>query len=262
MDRSADIDTDGGRKAHQKIVKPPSMVELATRSIRQMILSGDLLPGDRVVENRLTEDLGISRPPLREALRRLEHEGLVRQFPHRGAVVTPLTLHDVYEITTLRHRFEHLAIDLGVPVSDPERLERCWRELRRMEAAADARDEAELSDAKFDFHTAVVGLSGHRRLEEGYRSLQMQMKLCMALNRSSRAHRNETPSGIIMRHRTLLRIIEEGDPAAARDELEQHGDRTFLMDLPGNLEAGSADALRWLERVQAEQTARDPHGTE
>lgn len=260
MDRSAEPGASGDQNRHQKIVRPPSMVELATRSIRRMILGGELLPGDRVVENRLTDDLGISRPPLREALRRLEHEGLIRQFTHQGAVVTPLSLHDVYEIMTLRQRLEHLAIELALPVSDPERLERCWRDLRRMEEAADSRDEAELSDAKFDFHLAVIGLSGHRRLEETYRSLQMQMKLCMALNRSARANRNESPVGVIMRHRALLHVIQEGDPGAVRDEMHRHGDRTFLMDLPGNLETGSAEALRWLEQVQAEEAARGVPG--
>ncbi|GAA1096525.1 GntR family transcriptional regulator [Nocardiopsis composta] len=235
----------------ERIVKPPSMVELAARSIRQMILSGELLPGERVVENRLTGQLGISRPPLREALRRLEHEGLIRQSPHKGAVVTPLTLHDVYEIMTLRHRLEDMAVDLGIPVAEPDRLDRCWASLRGMERAADARDEAALMEHKFEFHAAVVGLSGHRRLEEAYRSLQMQMQLCMALNRQARAHRNETAATNVLRHRRLLRVIEEGDPEAVRAELARHGDQTFLDDLPGSLEPGSDQALRWLKSVQS-----------
>ncbi|GAA0979215.1 GntR family transcriptional regulator [Nocardiopsis tropica] len=252
MDRSEAAGTGAGARGDQRIVKPPSMVELAARSIRRMILAGELLPGERVVENRLTQQLNISRPPLREALRRLEHEGLVRQSPHRGAVVTPLTLHDVYEIMTLRHQLENMAIDLGIPVVEPRRLERCWEALRRMEAAADARDEAELSEQKFEFHTAVVGLSGHQRLEETYRSLQLQMKLCMVLNRHARAHRNETATANVLRHRRLLRVIEEGDPDAVRAEMARHGDQTFLDDLPGDLDAGSEQAVRWLRGVQAQ----------
>lgn len=238
-----------------RIVKPPSMVELAARSVRRMILGGELCPGDRVVENRLTQQLGISRPPLREALRRLEHEGLIRQTPHKGAIVTPLTLHDVYEIMTLRHHLEDMAVGLGVPVTEPERLERCWDALRGMERAADDRDEAGLSEHKLAFHTAVVGLAGHRRLEETYASLQLQMQLCMALNRQARAHRNETLAANVLRHRRLLRVIEQGDPAAVRGELARHGDQTFLDDLPGPLEPGSDQALRWLESV------RSPRGT-
>lgn len=236
----------------QRIVKPPSMVDLAARSVRQMILGGSLIPGERVVENRLTAQLGISRPPLREALRMLEHEGLIRQSQHRGAVVTPLTLHDVYEIVTFRRELERMAVALGVPVAVPDRLQRCWAAIRRMEAAVDARDEAELSEGNFDFHLAVVGLAGHRRLEESYRSLQLQMQLCMALNRNARSKRKESASANMLRHRKLLRIIEAGDPAAVLAELEHHGDRTFLADLPTTLEDGSDQAVAWLAKERAE----------
>lgn len=235
----------------QRIVKPPSMVELAARSVRQMILGGTLLPGDRVVENRITEQLGISRPPLREALRMLEHEGLIRQSPHRGAVVTPLTLHDVYEIVTFRRELERMAVTLGIPVLEESRLQRCWDAVRRMEAAADRRDEAELSEATFDFHLAVVGLAGHGRLESAYRSLQLQMQLCMAFNRNARGRRKESASANVLRHRHLLRIIEQGDPEAVLSELERHGDRTFLDDLPASLDTGSTQAQRWLEGERA-----------
>lgn len=238
-------ETDPG-PPEQRIVKPPSMVELAAASVRRMILGGTLLPGDRVVENRLTERLGISRPPLREALRMLEHEGLIRQSPHRGAVVTPLTLHDVYEIVTFRRQLERMAVSLGIPVVEGARLQRCWDAVRRMEAAADRRDEAELSEATFDFHLAVVGLAGHGRLETAYRSLQLQMQLCMAFNRNARAQRKESAGANVLRHRHLLRVIENGDPEAVLTELERHGDRTFLADLPDSLEQGSAEARRWL----------------
>ena len=254
MDRSTVTGAESDGPVDQRIVKPPSMVDLAAHSIRRMILGGDLLPGARVVENRLTQQLGISRPPLREALRRLEHEGLIRQSPHRGAVVTPLTLHDVYEIMTLRRQLEHMAIDLGVPVVETQRLERCWEALRRMERATDNRDEAELAEHKFEFHTAIVGLSGHRRLEETYRSLQLQLQLCMVLNRHARAQREETAAANVMRHRRLLRVIEGGDREALLAELERHGDQTFLKDLPEDLDTGSEQAVRWLKRVTEQDT--------
>ncbi|WP_067969404.1 GntR family transcriptional regulator [Nocardiopsis trehalosi] len=234
-----------------RIVKPPSMVELAAASVRRMILGGTLLPGDRVIENRLTEELGISRPPLREALRMLEHEGLIRQSPHRGAVVTPLTLHDVYEIVTFRRELERMAVTLGIPVVEESRLDRCWEAVRRMEQAADRRDEAALSETNFDFHLAVVGLAGHQRLETAYRSLQLQMQLCMAFNRNARAQRRESAGANVLRHRRLLRVIENGDPDEVLAELEQHGDRTFLDDLPDTLDPGSAQAQRWLEAERA-----------
>ena len=71
----------------RRIEAPPSMSALAAEALRQMVLTGELRPGDRVIENRLTEELGVSRPPLREAMRVLEQEGLIVQTPRKGAVV-------------------------------------------------------------------------------------------------------------------------------------------------------------------------------
>ncbi len=120
----------------RRISAPPSLSALAAEALREMVLSGDLQPGDRVIENRLTEELGISRPPLREAMRVLEQEGLIVQTPRKGAVVRPLTAHDIYEIVTLREEVERMAIRLGVPVRSQERLDRLREAFRELTAAA------------------------------------------------------------------------------------------------------------------------------
>ncbi|MFC7340350.1 GntR family transcriptional regulator [Saccharopolyspora griseoalba] len=227
------------------IVAPPSLVELAADALRRMIVGGELLCGQRIVENRLTGQLGISRPPLREALRVLEREGLVRQLPRRGAIVTPLTLHDIYEICTLRAEFERLAVRLGVPVADPARLRRCQAALAQMTAAAEAGDRPEYLQRSFEFHVSVVGLSGHRRLEESYRSLQLQMMLVMALNRRVREE-HESLTGDVARHARLLEIVETGDPEAVLAELAAHGDRSFLEGIEDTVEGHTDEALTWL----------------
>src|SRR6187402_2358338 len=109
---------------NRRIATPPTMSVLAAEALRSMILSGELLPGDRLPENHLTAQLGVSRSPLREAMAVLEQEGLIVQAPRRGAIVAPLTAHDIYEIYTLREQLEELAIRLGVPVVDESRLDR------------------------------------------------------------------------------------------------------------------------------------------
>ncbi|MFC3999604.1 GntR family transcriptional regulator [Nocardiopsis sediminis] len=248
------IESTTARKGAAQIERPPSMVQLAAQSLRRMIIGGDLLPGDRVVENQLTKELGISRPPLREALRVLEREGLIKQVSHKGAIVTPLTLHDVYEIVTLRRVLERMAIDLALPVTDGARLARCRSALEAMELAATDDDPAALPEAAFAFHLSVIGLSGHDRLEDTYRSLYLQMLLCMVLNRRARAQRAETPAQDVQRHRRLLELIEAGDPAPVLAELERHGDRTFIADVADSLEDGSPQARAWLDRLRAEGT--------
>ena len=235
-----------------QIVLPPSLVDVAAGQLRRMIIGGQLLPGDRVVENQLTQQLGMSRPPLREAMRVLEREGLIRSLPRKGAIVTPLTLHDVYEIFTLRDEFELLAVRLGIPVRDPQRLDRCRARLELMAEAARSGDQAAFSECSFEFHVAVIGLSGHQRLEAAYRTLQLQMLLCMTLNHRARAGKEDLVQNV-GRHRRLLELIEGGDRDLILHELAHHGDRTFLDDIESTLDGHTDVALAWLERVRKGQ---------
>ncbi|MDT0267414.1 GntR family transcriptional regulator [Streptomyces sp. DSM 44915] len=206
---------------------PPSLVQLAAGAIRKMILSGELGPGDRLIELALTERLGISRPPLREAMRLLEQEGLILVQPRRGATVAALTDRDVYEILTLRSALERTAIELGVPVRLPERLAACREALGRMERSAAEEDRAALVESGYAFHAALVGLAGHRRIEDIYSSLHRQLLLCMARNLYTRERYYEDLDVHVARHRHLLELVEAGDPAAVLAELAVHGERSF-----------------------------------
>lgn len=243
----------------RRIEAPPSITHLAASALRDMILGGELQPGDRVVENQLAGVLGVSKPPLREALRILEQEGLVVRSPRRGVVVTPLTLHDVYEIFTLRHDLERLAVDLGVPCRAPERIARCREAYTALEQAATADDPAAVIERGFAFHLAVIGLAGHRRLEDSYRSLALQLRLCMAMNRRARRS-HETLVGDALRHRRILELVEAGHPGAVHHELAHHGDHTFLLDARETFPGGSPESLAWLEQVRRQDDARDHHG--
>jgi DNA-binding GntR family transcriptional regulator len=238
----------------RRIESPPSVTQLAASALRSMILGGELRPGDRVVENQLTETLGVSKPPLREAMRVLEQEGLIVRTPRRGAVVTPMTLQDVYEIVTLRHSLERLAVDLGVPCRSPARVQRCREAYHALTQAAEADDPAAVVERGFDFHLAVVGLAGHRRLEDSYRALAMQLRLCMAMNRQARRSR-ETLMGDALRHRPILELIERGDTEGLRHELARHGDNTFLLDTDNGFTGGSPESQAWLDEVRRQEMA-------
>lgn len=237
--------------ASDGIARPVSLVDYAVAKIRHRILTGALSPKSQIVEQRLTEELGISRPPLREALRLLEREGLVHQVPRRGTFVVPLMLHDVYEIYTLRRQYESMAVDLAFPIADATRLARCRDAFADMERAAAAGDHDAHNLAAFSFHASIVGLAGHARLESAFRSLQMQMQMCMAMNRAARS--DESLVGDVERHRRLLELIEVGDPEPLRAELAGHGDRTFLVGIEDRLDGHTPESLAWLATVRAEQ---------
>ncbi|MGY1604406.1 GntR family transcriptional regulator [Geodermatophilus sp. SYSU D00815] len=245
--------------AHHRITAPPSMASLAADALRSMVINGDLRPGDRLIENRLTEELGVSRPPLREAMRVLEQEGLIVQTPRKGAVVRPLTAHDVYEIVTLREEIERMAIRLGVPVRSPERLERLRTAFRDLMEAAEEPGAPRALQCNFAFHLAIVGLAGHRRLEDVYRSLSLQLQMCMAMNRRARSG-IETARGDAARHRPLLELVEAGDQAGTAHAVTHHGQRTYLLTIDQELGGHSPESRAWFDRIRAEETAQDTEG--
>lgn len=260
-----------GASASSRIERPPSLTVLAAEALRGMILSGELPPGARIVENQLTRLLGVSRPPLREALRVLEQEGLVRPSSPRGTIVTPISLHDVFEVFSLREDLERIAVRQGVPVQDAGRLERVRSAQAALEAAAAAGDPAGVTREGFSFHLSVIGLAGHGRLEAAYRALSLQMQLCMGLNRRARA-RQETLADDAERHRRILAAVEGGDPLHVQDELLHHGDLSFLdgvRHLPSSPQAESWLAQlvargRWspADRDPAVTTSASAHNTE
>jgi DNA-binding GntR family transcriptional regulator len=220
----------------------PSLVHLAAEAIRKMILAGELAEGERLIEERLTEQLGISRPPLREALRVLEQEGLIVTRPRRGSMVATLTDQDVFEILTLRSALERLAIELGVPVRSADRLRAAQDALAEMERCAAAKDRGSLVQAGYRFHSSLVALAGHRRLDEAYASVQQQVLLCMARNLYAREHYHEGLEEHVGRHRHLLELVEAGDPAAVLAELAVHGERSFSdpQNSPGSRSASNS----------------------
>jgi DNA-binding GntR family transcriptional regulator len=209
----------------------PTMVEALVRQLRTIILAGEIKPGGRLIEERLTERFGVSRPPLREALRILQRDGLVQSLPRRGFIVVPITARDVREIYSMRMALERLAVELGVPVADPARLQPLHVAVERMRAAALTADRDEMVAANSAFHAALVALSDHSRLTRTYESLLMQMRLCMAFNLELRRQMQGDPAESVRRHEALLTLIEAGDQHAVVHELAHHGDRSFLDHL-------------------------------
>jgi DNA-binding GntR family transcriptional regulator len=212
-------------------VEIPTMVEAIVGRLRALIVSGDVKPGDRLVEERLTEMFGVSRPPLREALRILQRDGLVQSLPRRGFIVIPITAEDVREIYSLRFALERMAVELGVPVTDPSRLEPMRDALDDMKTAADEGDDDAVLAANSRFHLALVALPGHSRLTATYEGLRLQLELCMAYNLKFREQLYGDRSDVHPRHAQLLESIEKGDKEAVLYEITHHGNRSFLENL-------------------------------
>jgi DNA-binding GntR family transcriptional regulator len=210
---------------------PPSLVEAVSDELRRRILAGDYKPGERLIETRITGDLGISRPPLREAFRVLETEGLVVSERRKGTSVISLSAEDVREIYTLRDSLERLAVELGVPVTDHSRLDPLREAVTEMANHSESGSLADMTELNLRFHRGIAALPSHGRLLASYDALAAQLRLCMSINLSMREAMSGDAGESVARHQRLLRLIETGDRADVLAALAEHGHRSFFDSL-------------------------------
>lgn len=220
----------------EPITKPAMLVDQVVGAIRGLILDGTLRPGERLVEEALAIDLGISRPSLREAVRTLVGEGLVHKERGRGVTVPLLTARDISELFTFRWGLERMAIQLSPSLTEPRALADIEEALERIRDRASACDGVGVTIANWAFHLAICGLAQNSRLVRAYERLMGELQVAMAANLRLRQSFEGTMLESIGRHATLLDYIRAGDKQAVLTALDQHG------NLPvGRLGLGGAD---------------------
>jgi DNA-binding GntR family transcriptional regulator len=211
---------DGSRHA-----LPATLVEVAGHRLRDAILSGELAPGDKIVEEQLCADFGISRAPLREALRLLAQQGLVEHLPRRGSRVADWSPSDILQLFALRHVLERHAIETALPLAEPESALRPVRAaLSQMRAAT---DELDRDDAHRLFHAAVVALADNRQLDIALEPILLKLQLPMAMNMREEARHHRARDGF-ERHHAILSALHTNDPAVVIGALQDHGHLHYL----------------------------------
>lgn len=209
------------------MLEPVSLVELSVQRLRRDILSGHLASGERLIEEQLTQRFGISRAPLREALRELAQQGLVEHLPRRGVRVADLSSADVDELFGLRDLLERYAVTLALPLPDSQGLARLAGALEAMGTAAQDRDVLREHEAHCQFHIEVVALAGQRHLLQAFEPVILKLELCMAANLRLEAEQRDASQGVA-RHRKLLDAIASGDLDQVLIALASHGARTYI----------------------------------
>ncbi|MEU8636144.1 GntR family transcriptional regulator [Amycolatopsis sp. NPDC048633] len=193
--------------------------EVADR-IRDAIFGGAYAPGSQLREVELAEALGVSRGPVREALLKLEREGLVRGEWHRGTMVTSLSEVDVAELDSLRAALEQLAV--GLVIDRAPDLEAVDAAVARMERAA---DEHEMVRRDLEFHDAIYAAAGHRRLGEAWQAIRSQVHLFL-LTRIG-VETEGYLAGIPAEHRQLADALRARDREAALELFATHRQHAF-----------------------------------
>ena len=207
-----------------RTVSDQNIAEQVADELRTAIHSGELAPGDRLVERKLAERLGVSHIPVREALTRLAEERLVVREPRRGARVAALTARDLEEIASLRVVLEQfMAI----------RVQERWTEqsAARLQQIIDAMEAAEVGDMaevlRQDraFHEALAELSEHSFLTE--LSAQLRGRITGFIRAANVALPPAEQAEHVRSHREIMDAIASGDPDAARAVIAEHVTRAF-----------------------------------
>jgi DNA-binding GntR family transcriptional regulator len=188
------------------------------RVLRAAILDGTVPPGGQLRERDIATDLGVSRSPLREALTRLEEEGLIVKIPFRGAFVVEVSAHEVAEIASIRLLVEPYAGELAhEALRGPERprLTQAVEELRQ---ATDKNDIPASIDAHLQFHRLFYDFSGHGVLRGLWNGWETKLRLYLTVDHRSYSDLHD----IAVEHERLAAVALEGDTDAFRRELAQH----------------------------------------
>lgn len=196
-----------------------SVADQVAGILRQRILDGELRPGTALPEIPLAASLGVSRNTMREAVRILSLEGLLKRNIHRGVAVARLSLKDVREIYDLRRLLEVQAI-----LSAKDRPRELMDELRAAvdayERAVRSRDWAQAVNCDLQFHTLLIHLRRNQRLETLYQKVIGELRMGMVL--VDRSHND--PGTLVPVHRKLYQLLSAGKLKQCADLLLQHLD--------------------------------------
>ncbi len=193
---------------------PSNLTALAYASIKDHILTGQLNEDSRLTEDSLARQLGISKSPIREALNRLEAEGLIRIEPRRGAYITAFSPQDVEDIYDLREALEVHAVRRAKIT--PELLADLRQGLKRMRKHLKADEKTAFIREDMEFHAELARASGNARLTKEMENIQNQLLLLR--RKTYELSRTTAPDY----HEAILDALEQGDRAKAENIMREH----------------------------------------
>ena len=211
--------------------------DVVFNTLRRAILKGELKPGERLMEIALADKLGVSRTPIREAIRKLELEGLVVMAPRKGAKVASITERDLNDVLEVRKGMEVLAISLACKRITGEELEKLETIEQSFQKLIESGNLTELAEMDVKFHDTIYQATNNQRLVQLLNNLREQMYRY----RVEYLKKKECHKQLLWEHQEIIRAIEAGEIDVATKFTEQHIDN--------QVEAVS-DALRHLEENQ------------
>ncbi len=198
-----------------------TLADQVANQLRHAILTGQLKPGQHIVEREIAEAMHLSRGPVRDALMLLENEGLVIRYAHRGTFVAWLTLRDADEIYSLREALETLALKYALAYATDEQVAELDQIVNRMASRMEQDyTQYEATSLDLEFHEALCRVSGHSRVLAAWTALRVQVRLLIL------THRILQPLDFrekgVQWHRDLVDALRERNAELAYGVLRRH----------------------------------------
>jgi DNA-binding GntR family transcriptional regulator len=233
MDRPIEL------KSTLRIDDVPTVRAIVARKLREAIMSGNLKPGQRLVERELCEMMGVSRPSIREALRLLEADGLVNTVPHRGPMVSTISLEEARQLYAARAVLEGFAGRECARLHDPAVVRKIGEALGRLKVALAESDMIAVLEAKTDFYAALIGGCQNAFIERMLKPLHDRITLLRITSMSHPKRVNKSLREVT----AIWRAIQSGDEDLAERCCVDH------------IKAAAVAALDMIERSMAKEKA-------
>jgi DNA-binding GntR family transcriptional regulator len=233
MDRPTEL------KSTLRIEDVPTVRAIVARKLREAIMSGNLKPGQRLVERELCEMMGVSRPSIREALRLLEADGLVNTVPHRGPMVSTISLEEARQLYAARAVLEGFAGRECARLHDPAVVRKIGEALTRLKAALAESDMIAVLEAKTDFYAALIGGCQNAFIERMLKPLHDRITLLRITSMSHPKRINKSLREVT----AIWRAIQSGDEDLAERCCVDH------------IKAAAVAALDMIERSMPKEKA-------
>jgi DNA-binding GntR family transcriptional regulator len=202
------------------VMKPPTLTDVARDYVEKSIFKGELQPGDQIKEGKIAAALDISRPPIREAFKLLEAEGLIARRPRRGVFVAETTHQDVWEIYTLKAELYTFSINLSFHQLTAEDISRMGAVVAEMVncAAADQPDVFLYQELNTRFHDVHMKAAGHQRLKQIVQMMHNQIRHFSFSNLSNKTYLQKS----LAYHRRIFEAFHKGDLESAVKYSREH----------------------------------------
>lgn len=192
--------------------------DVVFNTLRQAILRGELEPGERLMEIQLAQKLGVSRTPIREAIRKLELEGLVIMIPRKGAEVAHITEKDMRDVLEVRCTLEELAVTLACKNVTSDKINELKASNKLFEASIVSKDVVNIVDADVHFHDIIYGMTDNQRLIQIINNLREQMyRYRLEYVKDARTH-----SILISEHNDIIQQLIDKNVDKAKVVVRQH----------------------------------------